>query len=95
MKTATEVKEPKGIIDIPTIANYDKFEANRDRADEKGLDHCPCCGRAIPNAKFYINSIFGGAAYPSSDKTEYANAWVMGVGSECQKKFPNGYVFTL
>ena len=87
--------EPQGIIDIPTISNYDMFERNRDNADSKKLDHCPCCGKAIPHAKFYINSIFGGNAYPSSDKNEYANAWVMGVGTECRKKFPEGYVFEI
>jgi hypothetical protein len=32
-------------------------------------------------------------AYPSNDKTEYNDAWVMGVGTECQKKFPKGYIF--
>lgn len=85
--------KPKNIIEIPRIANYDMFERNRDNADSKRLDHCPCCGRAIPNAKFFINSIWGGHAYPSSDKTEYSDAWVMGVGSECQKKFPKGYVY--
>ena len=91
----TTIKEPKNIIDIPRISNYDMFEANRDRADEKHLDHCPCCGRAIPNAKFFIKSIYGGMAYPADDRTEYPDAWVMGVGSECQKKFPKGYVYTL
>jgi hypothetical protein len=90
-----EQKEPKNIIDIPRIANNKMFDRNRDLADNKRLDHCPCCGRAIPNAKFFINSIYGGCAYPSIDKTKYDDAWVMGVGTECQKKFPEGYVYKL
>jgi len=91
----TNQLEPQNIIDIPTIDNWDMFETNRDNADAKQLDHCPCCGRAIPNAKYFINSIWGGCAYPSNDKTEYSDAWVMGVGTECRKKFPEGYVFTI
>jgi len=91
----TNQLEPQNIIDIPTIDNWDMFETNRDNADAKQLDHCPCCGRAIPNAKYFINSIWGGCAYPSNDKTKYSDAWVMGVGTECRKKFPEGYVFTI
>jgi hypothetical protein len=90
----TKQVEPKDIIEIPTIDNYDMFERNRDKANEKCLEHCPCCGRAITNPKYFINSIYGGDCYPSIDKTEYNDAWVMGVGSECQKRFPKGYVFT-
>lgn len=88
-------KTPNNIIEMPRISNIDMFERNSERAYEKGLEHCPCCGRAIPNAKYFINSIYGGDAYPANDKTEYNDAWVMGVGSECRKKFPEGYVFTL
>jgi len=95
MTNETILQAPKNIIDIPTIENLDMFERNRDNADDKKLDHCPCCGKAIPNAKFFINSIYGGCAYPSIDKTEYADAWVMGVGTECQKKFPKGYVYKI
>lgn len=87
--------EPKNIIDIPKISNYDMFERNRDKAEEQNFDHCPCCGRAIKNPTYFINSIYGGSAYPSDDKNQYSDAWVMGVGTECQKKFPKGYVFTL
>jgi hypothetical protein len=94
MKNITNV-EPKDIIDIPVISNDDMFERNREKADSNNLDHCPCCGRAITNPKFFINSIWGGNAYPANDKKEYADAWIMGVGSECQKKFPSGYVFTI
>ena len=85
--------KPENIIDIPTISNHEMFERNRDKAYSKDLESCPCCGKAIPNPKYFINSIYGGAAYPATDKNEYADAWVMGVGSECQKKFPEGYVF--
>jgi len=89
----TTTTEPKGIFYIPTIANDDLFERNRDRADQEGFEHCPCCGKAIKNPQFFINSIYGGAAYPADDKNKYNDAWVMGVGTECQKKFPKGYVF--
>ena len=91
----TKLTEPKDIIDIPTISNYDMFERNRDNADEKKLEHCPCCGKAIKNPQFFFNSIYGGCAYPSNDKTKYNDAWVMGVGTECQKKFPKGYIFKI
>lgn len=90
----TTTNEPKNIIEIPTISNYDMFERNQERAYSLNLDHCPCCGKAITNPKYFINSIYGGMAYPSEDKTEYNDAWVMGVGTECQKKFPKGYIFT-
>jgi hypothetical protein len=88
-------QEPQNLIDIPTITNQDMFESNRERAYSKNLDHCPCCGKAITNPKYFINSIFGGMAYPSSDNNNYNDSWMMGVGSECRKKFPNGYVFTI
>lgn len=84
---------PTNIISIPTIDDSDKFDANRERAEEKNLNHCPCCGKAITNPQYFINSIWGGSAYPASDKKDYQDAWVMGVGSECQKRFPAGYVF--
>lgn len=87
--------KPKDIIDIPVISNSDMFERNREKANSNDLEHCPCCGKAIKNPKYFINSIWGGSAYPSNDNTEYADAWVMGVGTECQKKFPKGYVFTI
>jgi hypothetical protein len=89
----THPKEPNNIISIPRISNEDMFESNRNRADDKNLDHCPCCGKAITNPQYFINSIYGGMAYPSEDKNEYSDAWVMGVGPECQKRFPEGYVF--
>mgnify|MGYP003648091010 CR=1 FL=1 len=91
----TKLKQPKDIIDIPMISNFDTFEANKDKASENGFDHCPCCGRAIKNHKFFFNSIYGSNAYKASDKTEYNDAWIMGVGSECYKKFPEGYIFTI
>jgi hypothetical protein len=91
----TEIKEPKNIIDIPRISNEDMFESNRENADSKNLNHCPCCGKAITNPQYFVNSIYGGSAYPSTDTNEYDNAWIMGVGSECQKKFPKGYIYTL
>jgi hypothetical protein len=87
--------QPTDIIDIPQIPNYDMFERNQERAYSLNLNHCPCCGKAITNPKYFINSIYGGCAYPASDKTDYRDSWVMGVGSECRKKFPTGYVFTL
>lgn len=87
--------EPKDIINIPQIENYDLFERNRDKAYDLNENHCPRCGKMITNPKYFINSIYGGMMYPALDKNEYADAWVMGIGSECRKKFPEGYVFTL
>ena len=90
----TTEKQPTNIIQIPRISNFEMFDRNREKADELNLNHCPCCGKTITNPKYFINSIFGGDAYPASDKNEYPDAWVMGVGSECRKRFPVGYVMT-
>jgi len=87
------MKEPNDIINIPTIDNYDMFDSNRDRADYMNMEHCPCCGKALKTPKYFINSIYGGAMYKADDKESYPDAWVMGVGSECRKKFPEGYIF--
>jgi len=91
-KMATKL-QPENIIEIPTISNLDLFYSNQDRANEKNLDSCPCCGKAIKSSNYFINSIWGGSAYPATDKTEYDDAWQMAVGSECKNKFPEGYVF--
>lgn len=91
----THTSTPTNIIEIPTIDNYDMFQRNQERAYSLNLDHCPCCGKAITNPKYFINSIYGGSAYPANDKTDYSDVWVMGVGSECRKRFPTGYVFSL
>lgn len=87
--------KPKNIIDIPTIENYKMYETNREKAESKNIEFCPCCGKGITNPKFYINSIYGGMCYPAADKKEYNDAWIMSVGSECKNKFPPGYVFTI
>lgn len=84
---------PENIINIPQIDNPDLFEKNRQAAEEKNINHCPVCGRAITNPRYFINSIYGGCAYKAADKNTYADAWVMGVGPECRKRFPEGYVF--
>jgi hypothetical protein len=93
MKFTEEKEKELKMIDIPRISNHDFFEKNREKADDLGFDHCPCCGRPIPNPKFFFNSAFGGSAYLSSDRNEYDDCWVMGVGPECMKKFPKGYIF--
>jgi hypothetical protein len=85
---------PNKIISIPRIENWEMFEKNQDKAYEKNLESCPCCGKAITSSKYFINSIYGGDAYPANDKNEYQDAWEMMVGSECRKRFPEGYVFT-
>jgi len=87
------MKEPKDIINIPVIENIDMYLSNVDKADSLNLEHCPCCGKVITNPKYFINSIYGGDMYKADDKEIYADAWVMGVGSECRKKFPEGYIF--
>ena len=94
LKNMATTQKPTNIIQIPRISNSEMFDRNRERADELNLNHCPCCGKKITNPKYFINSIFGGAAYLAVDKNEYADAWVMGVGSECRKRFPAGYVMT-
>jgi hypothetical protein len=90
-----EKHRPTNIIDIPTLNDYMTFEKNRAKADSMGEEHCPCCGKMLINPKYFINSIFGGCMYPASDKNEYSDAWVMGIGSECRKKLPDGYVYQM
>ncbi len=86
--------KPESIIDIPTISNDEIFKMNRKRAESNMNDFCPCCGKEIKNPKYFINSIYGGCAYPKHDKNEYNDAWVMAVGTECRKKFPSEYIMT-
>jgi len=93
MKAQEITSTPKNIIQIPTIENWEMFERNQEKAYSKNLEHCPCCGKGITSSNYFINSIYGGEAYPSEDKNQYEGAWEMAVGSECRKKFPEGYVF--
>ena len=96
MSKFTEEKEKElKLIDIPRTINDISFERNRERSDGLDLPHCPCCGRPIQNPKYFFNSAFGGSAYLSIDKTEYDDCWIMGVGPECMKKFPVGYIFEI
>jgi len=88
-----ELKLSLKVINIPTIENSDLYEKNRQKAESNNLDFCPVCGKAITNPKFYINSAFGGCTYLAHDKTQYKDSWVMAVGPECRKKFPEGYVY--
>ena len=91
----TEEKEKElKLIEIPRTISDERFERNREKADGEGLEHCPCCGRAIHNPTYFFNSAFGGMAYLKHDRTEYIDCWIMGVGPECRKKFPDGYVYT-
>lgn len=89
------MNKPEDIIDITMIENLDLYYSNVDKSDSKKMDHCPCCGRILKDPKYGINSIYGGCMYKADDKGTYSDAWVMGVGSECRKKFPEGYVFKL
>lgn len=91
------IMTPEGTIDIPRIDNDDLYERNEARAYEEGFEHCPCCGRAIKNPKYFFNSIWGSSAYPASGPHVEAvkDAWVMGVGPECAKRFPSGYVYEI
>jgi hypothetical protein len=89
----TTQKTPSNIIEIPKTSDFDTFEINQNRAYDKGLEPCPCCGRGIKNEIYFIHSIYGGEAYPANDKNQYEDAWEMVVGSECRKRFPEGYVF--
>lgn len=89
--------EPKNIIEIPKLANVKKQMSNSENYD-KNYDsfegQCPCCGKGIKKAKFYINNIYGGFMYPANDNQQYEDAWLSPVGSECVKKIPNEYIIT-
>jgi len=87
--------EPKNIIDIPKMDNQKKYVANRHNYDMNYslyVGQCPCCGKGIKEAKFFINNIYGGCMYPAIDKQEYNDAWLSPVGSECVKKIPQEYI---
>jgi hypothetical protein len=86
------MSKPNNIIDIPTFTNSDFFDKQREKAESNNNEFCPCCGKEIKNPKFFINSIYGGCMYPKNDKQQYADAWIMAVGSECRKKLPINYV---
>lgn len=87
--------EPKNKISIPNIANYEMRERNIENAYAKDMDHCPVCGKAISNPQFFIKSIYGGSMYPKTDMTNYDDAWIMGIGSECRKKIPSEYIMNV
>lgn len=89
------MKTPDGTIPIPKIDDWNKFQRNMEHADNLELDHCPCCGKVLRNPVWFFNSIYGGNAYPANGPApdSIKDAWVMGVGSECRKRFPAGYVF--
>ena len=86
--------KPKKIVDIPTLNSFEQFEKNRNKADMLGEEHCPCCGKVLLNAKYFVQSIYGGCMYPKDDKTFYKDAWVVGIGSECRKQIPTEYLMT-
>lgn len=91
-----ELEEKFGMLDIPEIDDYQRYEHNKEKADERHLEHCPICGRAIPNPTYFFNSAYGGAMFVATEDADlYADCWVMGVGSECRKKLPKGYVFEI
>lgn len=87
--------KPDNIINIPLFVDSSKYDRNVDLSESAGYEHCPCCGKAIKNPKYFINSIYGGSMYPKTDWVIYDDAWVMAVGSECRKKLPSDYVMTL
>lgn len=90
-----------GLIKIPEPIDYKAYERNQNLAYKKGFEACPCCGRAIKNPQYFFHSAFGGMAYiPSTGLGEehdnqYPDTWIMGVGTECRKRFPEGYIFKL
>jgi hypothetical protein len=87
------------VIPIPVIENQDLFDRNESRAYENSFEACPCCGKAIKNPQYFFHSVYGGMAYipltglGEHSDGQYDNTWIMGVGSECRKKFPQGYIF--
>lgn len=94
MKFTKELEKELKLIDIPQI-DYDRYEANKERAWEQDFEACPCCGKAIKNEKYFIRTAFGGSAYLAHDDNDYDDTWAMPIGTECRKKFPEGYVFII
>lgn len=89
-----DLEREMGVIEIPTISNYDRFEREQENAWANGLERCPCCGKGIKNGKYYINTCWGGSAFKAEyEVNKYSDSWAMQVGSECRKKFPEGYVW--
>lgn len=87
-------KQPNSFFDIPRFTSDETFDKWREIADTKNLNHCPCCGKPIPNPKYFIRSIFGGCMYAKTDLNNYSDAWVMAIGSECRKKIPAEFVMS-
>ena len=87
--------QPKNIIDIPRIANVKQYMSNSEQYDathDLYVGQCPCCGKGVKNAKYFINNIFGGCMYPANDTNEYDDSWVSPVGPECIKRIPTEYI---
>ena len=88
-----ELPRDTKLIDIPTIEDTSRMAKAQAKAWQDDFESCPCCGKAIKNEVYFINSAYGGMAYPSNMSDEFSDCWIMAVGSECRKKFPEGYVF--
>lgn len=70
-------------IKVPTTPGYDERRA---KAEEKGYEACPVCGKAIKNAKHLVFSAYG-VEYNDPKDFEAENGLVgyLPVGTECVK----------
>lgn len=79
----------------------EKYEENSWKAEQKDMDPCGCCGRAVkPGRGFMAWALYGSALAPvaSWDEMEkYEGDWVRGdlgvlvFGPECGKQVPKAY----
>lgn len=77
------------------------YEQNFTKAQDKGMDPCGCCGRAVkPGSGFVTWALFGNALAPVANweaMSRYEGDWVAGdlgmmfVGPDCGKKIPAAY----
>lgn len=89
----TEEKEKElKLIEIPRTISDERFERNREKADGEGLEHCPCCGRAIHNPTYFFNSAFGGMAWVLDLNVGKNSPMVMSIREKNLMIYPNSII---
>jgi hypothetical protein len=100
--TGTKLLDQIGEIVLIKGLYGDDYEVNATKAEDKGMDACGCCGRAVkPGRGFDIWVINGGnglaptSAWPTM--YDHTGDWLAGnlgclvVGPDCGKQIPTDY----
>ena len=88
------------IVDVHQLW-ADGWEMNAWKAEQKGMEACVCCGRAVkPGSGSRVWVVYGDALAPVASYDEMSNYqgdWVAGdlgsvvIGPDCAKKIPQAY----